>query len=153
MRNLCFRVEIGGGEKNVQPGMDGGFDGAEGSVYIFLAGAREGGHFAGADFAGHCADSFQISGRCDGESRFDHVDAELFELARQAKLFFPVHREAGGLLAVAQRGVEDVDRVHGRSYTPPSVERGATKRVQFIIVACGISFAYTRPSHPVLRTA
>ena len=130
--------------------MDGRFDGAEGGVYIFLAGTREGGHFAVADFAGHCADSFQISGRCDGKSRFDHVDAQLFELARQAKLFLPVHREAGRLLAVAQRGVEDVDRVHLRSCTRQSVERGATKCVQFIILACRISFAYTglRSSRP-----
>ena len=92
---LVFQVEIGGGQKNMEPGMDGGFDGAQGGVHIFLTGAREGGHFAAADFAGNRADCFQISRRCDGKPRFDHVDAKLFELARQAKLFLPVHREAG----------------------------------------------------------
>jgi hypothetical protein len=54
-----------------------------------------------------------------------------------------VHRESGGLLAVAQRGVEDVDRVHDAPSMRGPVERVATKRVQFIIVACRISFAYT----------
>ncbi len=120
---LVLQVEIGGGEKNVEPGMDGRFDGAESGVNIFLTSSRERRHFTVADFAGHRADSLQISRRCDGESRFDNVNAELFELARQAKLFIPVHREAGGLLAVTQRGVEDVDRVHLHSCTRISVER------------------------------
>jgi hypothetical protein len=90
-----LQVEIGGGEKNVEPGMDSRFDGAEGGVYIFLSGSRERRYFAVPDFPGHCTDSFQISRRCDGKSRFDDVDAELFELARQAKLFIAVHRKAG----------------------------------------------------------
>jgi DNA-binding transcriptional LysR family regulator len=140
---LVLQVEIGGGKKNMKPGVHSRLDGAEGGVNIFLTGSRERRHFTIADFAGDGADSLQIPGRCDGKSRFDDVDAELFELASQAKLFIPVHRKAGGLLAVAQRCVEDVDRVHLRSYTRQSVDRGAGERVQFIIVACRISFAYT----------
>jgi hypothetical protein len=93
--------------------MHGWFDGTQCGVNIFLTSPSQSRHFAAADFAGYGADSFQIPGRCDGKSRFNDVDAELFELSRQAELFIPVHRESGGLLAVSQRGVEDVDRVHG----------------------------------------
>ena len=75
--------------------MDGRFDGAEGGVHIFLAGTREGGHLQLRISAATARNCLQISGRCDGKSRFDHVDAQLFELSRQAELFLPVHREAG----------------------------------------------------------
>src|SRR3989338_7229641 len=42
-----------------------------------------------------------------GDSRLDHVHAELFQLARNAQLFFPGHSRAGALLAVAQGSVEN----------------------------------------------
>ena len=53
----------------------------------------------------------------DREPRLDDVDAEAIELARQAQLLARGHAEAGRLLAVAQRRVEDAyaRRVaHGR---------------------------------------
>jgi len=52
-----------------------------------------------------------------GEARLDDVDAQPLELARDARLFFPRHRCARALLAVAQRRVEN-DQVIGHGDSP-----------------------------------
>src|SRR5438477_9733427 len=44
---------------------------------------------------------------CDGEAGLDDVDTEPIELTRQPHFFVDPHREAGGLLAVAQSRVEN----------------------------------------------
>ncbi len=47
--------------------------------------------------------------RSDGEAGFDDVDAEIDQGLGDLELFAEVHAAAGGLLAVAERGVEDDD--------------------------------------------
>ena len=47
----------------------------------------------------------------DGESGLENVHAKVAKLVRHAQLFFVVHGAAGGLLAVAQCGVEEDDLV------------------------------------------
>ncbi len=47
----------------------------------------------------------------DGEAGFEDVDAEVRELVRHAQFFVVVHGAAGGLLAVAEGGVEEDDFV------------------------------------------
>src|SRR6185437_10453340 len=56
-------------------------------------------------------DALEVARRGDGEAGLDHVDAELGQRLGHADLLAEVHREAGRLLAVAQRGVEDDDAV------------------------------------------
>ena len=56
-------------------------------------------------------DRLEVARRRGGEAGLDHVDAELAERARDLELLLEVHRRAGRLLAVAQRGVEDDDAV------------------------------------------
>ena len=74
-----------------------------------VAGARPGqpGDDGPADRGGHGTDRFGISLGRDGESGFDQIHAQTVELDRQTHLLVNPHRVSGGLLAVAQGGVED----------------------------------------------
>ena len=65
-------------------------------------------------------DRLEVTRRRGGEPRLDHVDAQLPERPRHLELLPEVHRRAGRLLAVAQRGVEDDDPVgvsHGSAFS------------------------------------
>ena len=61
--------------------------------------------------AGDRLDRLEVAGRGDREAGLDHVDAEARELLGDLDLLLRVERDPGGLLAVAQRRVEDVDAV------------------------------------------
>ena len=89
----------------------GGFDGAGGGFDVFALAAGERGDDGAADFAGDGADGFGVAFGGDGEAGFEDVDAERGELVGHAQLFGGVHGAAGGLLAVAQGGVEEEDLV------------------------------------------
>ena len=62
-----------------------------------------------ADLARDLPRRFRVGRRRDREAGLDDVDAERVERPRQRQLRRHVHREAGRLLAVAQRRVEDDD--------------------------------------------
>ena len=95
------------------------------AVDVLLAGPRE--RLSTIGFvtasATRCTDSKSPSRR-GGEAGLDDVDAELLELARDHQLLLDVHGRARRLLAVAQRGVEDLYAVHRGSPFPP---RSATR--------------------------
>jgi hypothetical protein len=55
--------------------------------------------------------ALEVADGGDGEAGLHHVDAELGQRLGHAQLLLEVHGEAGRLLAVAQRGVEDDDAV------------------------------------------
>ena len=59
------------------------------------------------DLAGDRLDGLEVARRGDREAGLDDVDAEARELVRDLDLLLRVQRDPGGLLAVAQRGVED----------------------------------------------
>ena len=63
------------------------------------------------DLAGDGADGFEVAVGGDGEAGLEDVDAEGGELVGHAELFVVVHGAAGGLLAVAEGGVEEDDLV------------------------------------------
>src|SRR5689334_7969229 len=50
--------------------------------------------------------SREITVRCDGKTRLDHVYAQTVELVRQTQLFLHVHAATRRLLAIAQGGIE-----------------------------------------------
>src|SRR5712692_9279673 len=109
---LVAQVQIGSRQENMQARLGGGLQRFDGSVHITLARAGERGNAAGADFAGHTADSFKLAARGNREAGLDDVHAKLFELAGQPELFLDVHGEARRLLAVTQGGVKNTDAVH-----------------------------------------
>jgi hypothetical protein len=59
------------------------------------------------DLARDGLDGLEVAGRGDREARLDDVDAQARELVGDLELLGRVERDAGRLLAVAQRGVED----------------------------------------------
>src|SRR6476620_2190662 len=83
--------------------LDGGVD-----VLVVGAGQRRD---DAADRAAHLADALDLAWRRDREARLYDVDPEPLELARDLHLLASVERDAGRLLAVTQRGVEDPDGV------------------------------------------
>ena len=59
----------------------------------------------------HRLDRLRITGRGSGIARLDHVHPESGELVCYLELLVQVHRAAGRLFSVAQRGVEDADAI------------------------------------------
>ena|SRR5436305_1553311 len=51
--------------------------------------------------------SAEVTIRRDRETRFNNVNSQLVQLARQTDLFLHIHAAAGRLLTVAQSGIED----------------------------------------------
>ncbi len=82
-----------------------------GGLHVGRLSSSEAGDDRAIDFAGDRLDRFEVAGRGDREAGFDDVDAEAGELVRDLELLAGVQRDAGRLLAVAQRGVEDADVV------------------------------------------
>src|ERR1700677_4747261 len=108
-------MKIGRREKDVKAGPSGRLEAAKRSVNIVLAGAGERRNTAGFDFSGDGTNGIEISRRGNGETSFEHVDAENFQLPRQLQLFRAMHGEARRLFAVAERGVENMDLVQADS--------------------------------------
>ncbi len=69
------------------------------------------------DLSGDEADRLEVPGAAGRKAGLDDVDAQLFQGARDFQLFLYVEGAAGGLFAVAQRGVEDDNLIH--VYVPP----------------------------------
>ena len=109
---LVLHVQRRGADEVVHPLPLGGADRLAGARdVVAAAGAGEAGDHRAADLAGDALHALEIARRGDREAGLDHVDAELGEGARHAELLLEVHREAGALLAVAERGVEDDDAI------------------------------------------
>ena len=142
---LVFQVQVGRGEKNMQAGFCGRFEPAQRSVYIFLARARERGYAAAFNFCGYGARRIQVAGRSDRETRFEDIDAKLFDLVGKLQFFLAIHRKAGRLLAVAQSRVENLHAFPWRLLsTHTASETRRAQQVQFIMVASRINRAYIR---------
>ena len=82
-----------------------------GRVDVGLVGAREAADHRPLDRARDRLDRLEVARRGDREAGLDHVDAEARELLGDLDLLLRVERDPGGLLAVAERRVEDVDAV------------------------------------------
>src|SRR5260370_25782869 len=83
------------------------FQGFPGALDIRAAGAAQACNDGAANDCGDGLHGGEIAIGGDGESGFDHVDAEAVELVREAQLFLMVHAATGRLLSVAQGGVEN----------------------------------------------
>ena len=86
-------------------------DGGPGTVDIGRRGTGEAGDDGGLALFGDGGDGFEIAFGGDGEPGLDDVDAERFELGSDLQFLLEVHRAAGRLLAVSERGVENADMV------------------------------------------
>src|SRR5438309_5956096 len=85
-------------------------------VDVLFHGARQRGDRRAADLARDAPARLEVTWGRDREPGFDHVDAQLFQLARDAQLGVCVEVEARRLLSVAQRRVEDEYSVRVRLF-------------------------------------
>ncbi len=90
----------------------GVLDRAPDSVDVLADRARQCGYRGAADLSRDLAAGLEIAGRRDREAGFDHVDAKLLQLARDLQLGVGIEVKPRRLLAIAQRGVEDVYAVY-----------------------------------------
>ena len=82
---------------------------SRGGLHIGCLSSSEAGDDRALDLAGDRLHRLEVAGRRDREAGLDDVDAEAGELVGDLELLAGVQRDAGRLLAVAQRGVEDAD--------------------------------------------
>ena len=127
-----------GGDERVDPGPLGVLHGLPGSTDVLFVApgeAADDGDVAVvvdgvADVLGDHLDGLEVVVGGGGEAGLDDVDAELSELARNVELLLGGHGGAGGLLAVAEGGVEDPyirgvrDVVRDVRRQPPPRKRG-----------------------------
>jgi len=113
-------VDLAGGDEGVNPRAARVPDGLPRGVDVLLIAPREAaddGHVAVLpdgrvpDLDGDGAHGVEVVGGGGREAGLDDVDAEAGELAGHDELLGAGHGGAGGLLAVAERGVEDADVV------------------------------------------
>src|SRR4029079_7757519 len=90
---------------------------------------------------------FRIGLGGNREARFDDVHAQAAQLARQRELLVDLEREAGGLLAVAQGGVEDGQPVAGHGVPPVTFVSGraTTSPIYSYLDKISPTYAAARP--------
>jgi hypothetical protein len=106
---LVLAVERRGADEGVDALALRGLERFGGTVDVTLCGTGEAADDTSADTLRDLVDGAEIALGGDREAGLDHVDAHAFQHLGDADLLFHVHRAAGGLLAIAERGVEDDD--------------------------------------------
>ena len=124
---LVRDVNVGAADEDVEAGVFGVLDGGPPLLDIVGDGAAEGGDGGAADFVGDAGDGVEVGGTGGGEAGLDAVDVELLQHLGDLELLVVGEGDAGGLLAVSERGVEDLDSVrHGGA--PPWGTRGRERK-------------------------
>ena len=117
---LVLQVDVGGRDERVDARLTCVLHRFPAAVDVGQADAREAADrrrvVQGAHLAGHRAGGLEVLVRRDREAGLDDVDLEPGQLPGHLELLHRVHGEAGRLLAVPQRRVEDDDAIHTASY-------------------------------------
>ena len=123
---LLLHVKRARREKDVNAGAARVGESLGCGVDIGLHRADERGDGWAGDRARDGADAFEVAGGCAREPGLDHVHAEPLELQGDLRLVMRLQGDAGRLLTVAQRRIEDLDPASGHEPRPPC--RGARRR-------------------------
>ena len=105
-------MQRAGGDEQVQPGFRSLADGLPGAVNVLRARPGQRGHGGVLHRAGDGLDALEIAGGGHGKACLDDVNVQVLQAAGDDQLFLQVHGAAGGLLAVAQGGIENLDLAH-----------------------------------------
>ena len=103
-----LEMNIGGRDESMNARLLGALDRFQSAVDIALLGARQADDARPANLLADPAHRFEIAVRRGGKAGFDHVDAEFLQLARDHDFLLHGHARARRLLAVAQRGIENL---------------------------------------------
>jgi hypothetical protein len=102
-------VQIGGGDEHVHPSPRRRPDRLAREIDVPVVAPRQGRDHGPAHFGGDLPHAAVVALGGRGEPRLDDVHAERVELPGESELLLGGETVAGGLLAVAQGGVEDED--------------------------------------------
>jgi hypothetical protein len=105
------QVDVARGDERVDARPLRRLDRLAGAGHVLLVGARERRYRDPWDFLRKCTDAFEVTRRGDRKARLDDVDAESRKLVADLDLVVRAQVNARRLLAVTQRGVEDVNAV------------------------------------------
>ena len=127
---LELAVDGARGEEDVKPRARGFLQGVPRAIDVLAIAAREPRNHGASDSARDLSHGLEVAVRGDGKAGLEHVDAELRQRLRHAKLAVEIHARARRLLAVAQRGVEDQNSIRFRHYvaSPPGWARTKNRR-------------------------
>jgi len=104
---LVLAMDGAGGEKDVDARPCRRLNRLPGPVDVFGVAAREACDDRSLDLSGDGADSLEVTRRGNREAGLDDVHVQVRKGLGQLELLGDVHAGTGGLLPVAQRGVED----------------------------------------------
>ena len=110
---LHLHVQRRGGDEGVDARVACALQRRPGPFDIGRGGAGQAGDDGGVAHVGDGLHGFEITFAGDGETGFDDVHAQRFQLRCDFQFFLEIHRAAGGLFPVAQGGVEDADTIIG----------------------------------------
>ncbi len=120
---LELAMDGAGGQEDVNASLLGVLQRLPGTIDVLIVAASQPADDWAANLLGDSLDGIEIAMRGDGEAGLDDVDAQLDQGLGHFELFANVHAAAGRLLAVAERGIENLDVAcvsHGR--LPSKVE-------------------------------
>ena len=120
-----LHVDVARRDEGVDPPPFGALQGLGGPVDVAGDHPGQGCYDRTADARGDLPDGLELALRRDGKARLDDVDLEAGQLLRDLDLLGPGERDPGGLLAVAERGIEDAYYIV-RHRVPPSSPTPAT---------------------------
>ncbi len=106
---LVLAMQRAGGQEHMQARVCSCFQRLGRGFDIGLQAARQYRQGRASQFAAHHRHRFAVRMRTGGKTGFDDVHAEFVQRARHDQLLLGRHAAAGGLLAVAQGGVENSD--------------------------------------------
>ena len=106
---LALEVQVGGRQERVDAAPLGRSERAGGFLDVLRPASRQRGDHRTPDVAGDVRHGLGVGRRRNREARLDDVHSQRVEGARHLHLGRDLEREAGGLFAVAQGGVEDHD--------------------------------------------
>src|SRR5438128_10525542 len=109
-------VHVGGRDEHVDTEALGTLQCLAGPVDVAGHDAREGRDDRPAHRVGDLADGLELAVGGDREPGLDDVDVQAGQLLRDLDFFGPSERDAGRLLAVAERRVEDADVIGYAGY-------------------------------------
>ena len=106
---LVFEMNIGGGDKGVNPDLGPSLQRLPGAVDVGRLGARQTADRRPFDLVGNRPDRFKVAGGAIGETGFDNIDPQPHQLFGDRELFLDVHAGAGRLLSVPKGGIENLN--------------------------------------------
>ena len=145
---LVLHVEVGRGEKDVYPGVRRWLHCSPAPFNVSPVSARQptdDGTVDSANLTRNLVHGGPVAFRSSRKSRLDHIDPEPRELVRDGELLLERHRAPGCLLAVAERGVEDVHAtIVGREGAPLPASRRPASLSHALAAPGRISLALTK---------